>query len=146
MYHILFPVDDNESHVRAQLDAVRGFPFATDEVHVDVLHVYEEIDAPADEGGSLYIDQVNENLADLQGLPETVNLTVEELEAEGLETSVHDVPGEPAVAILELAEEYDVDLIVVGTRRRRPIGKVVFGSVAQSVIIDSDRPVVVATG
>lgn len=146
MYRILLPVDDNENHVRAQIEAIREAPYIEDNVHIDVLHVYEEIDSPADEGGSTYINEVNENLADLQGLPDTITTAVEALEDAGLETSVHDVPGKPAVAIIELAEEYESDLIVVGTRRRRPIGKVMFGSVAQSVIMDTDRPVVVATG
>lgn len=146
MYRILLPVDSNESHVRAQIDAIREAPLVTDDVEVDILHVYEEVDTPGDESGSAYINRVNESLADLQGLPDTVTMARDALESEGFETSVHEVAGKPAVAIIELAAEYDVDLLVVGIRRRRPIGKVVFGSVAQSVIIDSDRPVMVATG
>lgn len=37
-----------------------------------------------------------------------------------------------------------VDALVVGVRQRWPVGKVLFGSVVQGVVLDSGRPVVVA--
>lgn len=43
--------------------------------------------------------------------------------------------------LLDLAAELDVDLVVVGVRRRSPIGKLVLGSNAQQIIIDSNVPV-----
>jgi len=50
--------------------------------------------------------------------------------------------GEPVEAILEEAEKLDARFLVVGGRRRTPVGKAVFGSVTQSVLLDADRPVV----
>jgi len=50
--------------------------------------------------------------------------------------------GEPAKAIIEYASEQDARYIIVGSRKRSPTGKAVFGSVAQSVIINGEVSVV----
>ena len=145
MYRILVPIDSEEDRVRGQIAAIRNLPQAADEVHVDLLYVYEEVDTPPDEAGRAYIDMINENIEDIQGLPDTVDLARTELRDAGIEAEVHEVTGDPADAILEVATEYDVDAIVIGTRRRSPVGKALFGSVAQDVILESDRPVLVTT-
>ncbi|WP_255190655.1 universal stress protein [Natronobeatus ordinarius] len=144
MYRILIPIDIGEDRVRSQAEAVVDLPQSVDEVRADVLYVYEEIDSPADEAGSTYIEEINRNIKDLQGLPDTADLLVELLEDAGIETAVHDVAGDPATAILEVADELEVNAIVLGARRRSPVGKVLFGSVTQAVILDSECPVIVA--
>jgi len=48
--------------------------------------------------------------------------------------------------IVELVEELDADLVVVGGRKRSPTGKAVFGSVAQEVLLNSPRPVTFVRG
>lgn len=50
---------------------------------------------------------------------------------------------EPADAILSVAEDEDVDRIYVYSRKRSPVGKAVFGSTLQDVILGADVPVVV---
>jgi len=49
---------------------------------------------------------------------------------------------EPAEDIIEFADEVKATFIVIGVRKRRPAGKVLFGSVAQDVILYSTQPVV----
>lgn len=44
-------------------------------------------------------------------------------------------------AILDLAQEHDVDLIVIGLRRRTQVGKFIMGSHAQRILLQADRPV-----
>jgi len=46
-------------------------------------------------------------------------------------------------APLGLIEEVDADLVVVGARRRSPIGKALLGSTAQSVVLGATSPVLV---
>jgi nucleotide-binding universal stress UspA family protein len=65
------------------------------------------------------------------------------LRASGIVCEVHHVHDahEPAEAILGVAHEVDADLIVIGMRRRTRVGKLIFGSTAQTILIDSECPV-----
>ncbi|WFG45370.1 universal stress protein [Pseudonocardia alni] len=56
---------------------------------------------------------------------------------------VVDDGGDPAEAILDLAAQEDAQLLVVGVRRRSPVGKLLTGSTAQRIILDSPIPVLV---
>ncbi|SDM59960.1 Universal stress protein family protein [Halogranum gelatinilyticum] len=49
----------------------------------------------------------------------------------------------PAEDVLEYADEVDADEIVIGIRKRNPTSKVVFGSVAQDILLHSNRPMAV---
>lgn len=49
---------------------------------------------------------------------------------------------EAAEDIIEFADEVKASIIVIGVRKRRPAGKVLFGSVAQEVILNSSQPVI----
>ena len=50
--------------------------------------------------------------------------------------------GEPADEIRRFAEENDARFVVIGGRKRTPVGKAVFGSVTQSILLNADAPVV----
>lgn len=50
--------------------------------------------------------------------------------------------GDPADRVVSYADDHDARYIVIGTRRRSPAGKAIFGSVAQDVLLTADRPVV----
>ena len=50
--------------------------------------------------------------------------------------------GEPADEIRQFAEENDARFVVIGGRKRTPVGKAVFGSVTQSILLNADAPVV----
>ena len=56
------------------------------------------------------------------------------------QTSVsYESPGEDLV---RFAKENDIDEIIIGVRRRSKVGKLVFGSTAQYVILEAPCPVV----
>ncbi|MFC7008626.1 universal stress protein [Halalkalicoccus salilacus] len=53
--------------------------------------------------------------------------------------------GNPGKKVVEYAEEVDARYLVVGGRARSPVGKAIFGSVAQSILLSTKRPVVAIT-
>jgi nucleotide-binding universal stress UspA family protein len=60
---------------------------------------------------------------------------------------VRPTDGAPAAAsILAVAEQHGADLIVIGIRRRSPVGKLITGSTAQAILLDADCPVVAVKG
>lgn len=49
----------------------------------------------------------------------------------------------PAEDVLQAADELDADELVIGIRKRNPTAKLVFGSVAQSLLVQSNYPMAV---
>jgi nucleotide-binding universal stress UspA family protein len=47
----------------------------------------------------------------------------------------------PIEDILAAAEEHEVDEFVIGIRKRSPVGKMMFGSTAQNLLLETDLPV-----
>lgn len=78
-------------------------------------------------------------LRDAEGVAEDVTKkTVEDVESVSYRGRVGNVTEE----ILQVASEEDPRYLVVGGRKRTPVGKAIFGSVTQSVLLEADRPVV----
>jgi len=48
---------------------------------------------------------------------------------------------DPADDLIAVADEVDADLIVIGLRRRTPVGKLIMGSNAQQILLDASCPV-----
>jgi len=143
MYHVLLPVDGDEDRLDKQLETLTTLP-GDDEITVTVLYVHEEVDTMPDEAGKSIIESVNKAIGDLQGVPETVEQAAAEIEAAGMPVDVVETQGKPTDRIIEAAEELDVEAILIAGRRRTPVGKAVFGSVTQGVILQGERPVIVA--
>ena len=149
MYRVLLPIKDRESRARAQAEAVLERPAAAGEIVVDIVHVHDDVStadaewAAGDAVSETYAEEMSEQADETGRLPPSVDAAVEMLESSGVEFAVHERPGTPAEEILELAAERDSDGIVLGVGGHSPVGKVLFGSVAQAVILNSDRPVTV---
>jgi nucleotide-binding universal stress UspA family protein len=77
------------------------------------------------------------------GQPEMDDID-QRLNKEGLNHLVlHQVRGHDATTeVLDAAEEHQADLIVIGLRRRSPVGKLFLGSTAQRILLEADCPVV----
>ncbi|WP_436348240.1 universal stress protein [Natronorubrum sp. FCH18a] len=50
--------------------------------------------------------------------------------------------GSPAAEIIEATERYDPRYLVLGGRKRSPVGKALFGSITQSVLLEVSAPTV----
>lgn len=66
-----------------------------------------------------------------------------ELTASGVRHSVRSSVGalDPAEDLLNAADATDAEFIVIGLRRRSPVGKLLLGSNAQRVLLDATCPV-----
>jgi len=143
MYHVLLPVDGDEDRLDKQLATLTTLP-GQEELTVTVLYVHEEVDTVPDEAGKSVIESVNKAIGELQGVPTTIERAAEEIEASGIPVDVVETQGNPTDRITEAADELDADSVLIAGRGRTPVGKAVFGSVTQGVILQGERPVIVA--
>jgi nucleotide-binding universal stress UspA family protein len=136
MYTVLLPVDADEDRALRQATFVRDLPAGADELSVHVLFVFTE---------GMHSRDVPEELKrfDSANRVQSVRRTVDTLDDAGIHWEIVEDSGEVAADILDVAEDLDADLIVLGGRKRSPAGKILFGSVTQEVLLNSDRPVTV---
>ena len=149
MYRVLLPVDKNDSRARAQVEAAVELPVAAGDLAVDVIHIHEDTSttdtswAAGESFSETYAEKMAESVRNTDRIPSSVETAVDVLESSALEYAVHERTGKPAREILNFATELDSDAIVLGVSRRSPVGKVLFGSVVQAVILESEQPVTV---
>ncbi|AEM57576.1 universal stress protein [Haloarcula hispanica N601] len=131
MYTILVPVDADEDRARGQAAFVAELPAAETDVEAVITHALtkEEAEAP-------------EEIRNVERIS-TVRLVRDYLEDHDVDVQLAEGQQPPADGIIDLAEEFDVDQIVMGSRKRSPTGKAVFGSVSQQVLLEADDPVTV---
>lgn len=127
MYRIVVGVDEDEDRAKACARAVVDMPGDPEEKRVWLLHSF--VDNPSGASAT----QVH-----------SVREAADALDEAGIESEVTERSGDPAAALLDTAAEVDADVIVVAGRKRSPTGKALFGSTTQAVILDADRPVLVA--
>jgi nucleotide-binding universal stress UspA family protein len=65
------------------------------------------------------------------------------LDTEGIEHEVRQLVrgNDPAEDLIAVAEETGADFIVIGLRRRTPVGKLILGSNAQRILLEAPCPV-----
>lgn len=65
------------------------------------------------------------------------------LAAEGVEHLIlQPVRGHDAASeVLQAADEHRAELIVIGLRKRTPVGKLIMGSTAQQILLEADCPI-----
>ena len=68
---------------------------------------------------------------------------VEILKEKGIAAKTEVLSGNPAEEIIKYSQKNDIDLIIMSTRGRSGISRLVFGSVAEKVIRNSTVPVLI---
>ena len=79
----------------------------------------------------------------LPAYTEALRRVAERLTAEGIDHEIRELVrgNAPADDLVGFARDEGIDLIVIGLRRRSPVGKLVLGSNAQDVLLGADCPV-----
>ena len=99
---------------------------------LEVIHVVESLDLDIAEANRAGVSDEVAKVLSSSGLPDlTWNLH--------LSTGEEDV----AETVLAATKEVGAEILVIGARRRSPVGKFLLGSVTQTIILDADVPVVV---
>lgn len=135
-YRILMPVDLNEARSLTQARAIAELPAAPDDLSVTILFVFEpDTDIPDEWDQLEAVDRLR-----------SIRRVSEYFDDEGIDATVREDSGDAVEDILSVADEIDANLIVMGGRKQSPAGKVLFGSITQSVLLQADRPVTVTGG
>ncbi|MFB6266779.1 MAG: universal stress protein [Halodesulfurarchaeum sp.] len=137
MQTILVPMDRGEQSTRALEYALEAFG----EESLVLLHVIDPIEAGYSATATVpgyteeWYDQAKESAQDLFAEARELAGDVE------LETATE--VGRPSRAIVEYAEEHDVDHIVMGSHGRSGVTRILLGSVAEAVVRRSPVPVTI---
>jgi len=134
MYRVLVPVDDDVDRALTQARYVADLPAADEAVEAVLLFVFtgDSDDIPSEYRQFKTADRI-----------QSVRRARDFLQNEDVEVHVRDDSGDTTQDIIRVADDVDADAIVLGGRKRSPAGKAIFGSTTQSVILNTDRPVVV---
>ena len=139
--HILVPVDGSTQSEKA-------FEYALDEIpetKITLLYVMNPVSIIGDDDDDYfdvksYQNQVKQRREWAEAMLEDYRSTATE---RGIEIEILLTTGKPANQILETVETTDIDQIVMGSRGQSAIGRVLFGSVAETVTRRATVPVTI---
>lgn len=86
------------------------------------------------------IHSLRDDIEEIEAYREELAAVEQRLKDAGISHRIRELVrgNEPGDDLLQAAEEEQADLIVIGVRRRSPVGKLVLGSNAQRVLLNAD--------
>lgn len=136
MKRILIAIDGSEG---SQVAIEKGLELAY-EVGAGVTFVYARPPPPGAFGDPFYANALHSKLEKARTV---VEAAVNQAQATGIQADGEIVEGNAVDEIVSLADNRDVDLIVVGSRALGAIAGAVLGSVSRGVMQHAQRPVLV---
>lgn len=142
MHTFLLPIDENASRAERAANTVIDFPGGAEEKRVILLNVSEPTKQP-------WLQEFETQRAEGAAeptLPESTNAAYELLEEAGIDVETRLEKGDVTECIIDVADDVDADSIVMSGRQKSATGKVLFGSITQSVLLNVELPVTVLMG
>ncbi|MEM4782697.1 MAG: universal stress protein [Halalkalicoccus sp.] len=136
---VLVPIDESDRSRAALAYALEEHPDAS----IVVLHVIEPRELRAYGGIEGWVDaeqMAEQRRARAERIVEDGRTRAEQ---RGVAVSTEILTGKPSRAIVEYAEDHDVDHVVIGSHGRSGVSRVLLGSVAEAVVRRSPVPVTV---
>ena len=126
---LLAAVSDTETDEAIVAEAARLAEAFDDELHVIYVQTYDSLDGAEEDATDETIKQRAAATA--------------EAAAEGVDLPTVAVGriGEPAAEVLEYAGTVGTRYIVIGGQKRSPVGKALFGSTTQQILLGAELPV-----
>ena len=145
MYRVLMAVDENEQQASDLATTVERLAGEINDLEVLVLHVFRDVDLPSQVVVYEPLGDFQEEHHQQREIPAAVTNVADRLTERGIDAEIRIERSEnPATTINSIAVDHNVDNILIGGRKQSPIGKVLFGSTTQAVLLNSDIPVTVA--
>ena len=135
---VLIPTDGSTSSIHAVEQVIVGTAWLKETPQIFLLNVQWKLDSG---NVKLFINQetINDHYRE-QGLPELAGAR-EKLDAAGLAYTYHISIGTPAEAIVQYAQEQNVDQITMGAHGQSALSSLLLGSVVSDVLRLADIPV-----
>ncbi|HMK86215.1 MAG TPA: universal stress protein [Steroidobacteraceae bacterium] len=142
---ILVPVDGSDTSLLGLQEAIR---LANDQkAALRLLHVVHDFFVAAGHGAAIYTSQLRKDLRE-RG-EEIIKQAADTARAQGVEaeTRIVETPaGSVGEMIVEQAQEWPADLLVLGTHGRRGVRRLLMGSDAEYVVRMTPVPVLLVRG
>ncbi len=132
---ILAAISDAATDEQILVEAAELADAFDDELHVVHVQSYDELS-----------DTKKANTTDRTIKQQTTDTAVSAASNLDRPTVPVGLIGQPAAEILEYADEVDARYLVIGGQKRSPVGKALFGSTTQKVLLGAERPVVTIMG
>jgi nucleotide-binding universal stress UspA family protein len=138
---ILMAVDDSryvEDRLRSVLSRSRA-----EETEVLVLHILQPLTPPPPQMDAAYVPELAGEKATAQALVERI---AEELRRGGVKAHTRVQVGDAQAGILDCAEEWGADLIILGSHGQSSIQRLLLGSVSEYVATHAKCSVEIVRG